>query len=295
MEKSIHIQVGDLSDGDYLVFVVPMWKGQHKYRTIVCAMHGAPCKVFNVMSKRPLDSVLSTLQEWLMERLALGEDYTRTDAELVQQAKQAPKRAKSIRLNEVEEEKVVQQVIEKIPKTIQTQVQKSYHFLRMNFETDDQEEVVYVNVEKNLQFSKYNANYHTLTRDKSSLTFKMHAFHRSHCIEAKVKETGLDGFSVDSIRQHLSVGGTPISKRACINITFRSESKEFTVESDEDLAMSREMGIEEGDIIRTFIVNYTVVSRPQGGIVTMVNNIGTDTATSVYVDIEYSSGVGKNK
>ena len=103
----------------------------------------------------------------------------------------------------------------------------------MNFEIEEQEEIVYVNLEKNLYFSEFNINYHNISWDKKSLDFKLHNFHRYHTLEARVNKTGLDAISIDSIRQHLNAAGVPISKWACINITFRSELTEFRIQTDE--------------------------------------------------------------
>ena len=38
-DASINLELGDLTDGDYLLFVRPKWESQHTYRTVVAAMH----------------------------------------------------------------------------------------------------------------------------------------------------------------------------------------------------------------------------------------------------------------
>jgi hypothetical protein len=39
MEASIFIELGDLTDGDYLIFVKPTWSKHHTYRTVVASMY----------------------------------------------------------------------------------------------------------------------------------------------------------------------------------------------------------------------------------------------------------------
>lgn len=70
------IELGNLTDGNYLVFVKPIWKPHHTFRTVVASIYANDVlELKRVYFKKFTKSIVKVMEGWLEERLALGSAF----------------------------------------------------------------------------------------------------------------------------------------------------------------------------------------------------------------------------